>query len=80
MAINMIFHSDMIFHSWKIIEKVFVMEVYHYITLNYLNIYSVTKIKHFFTTIEIPVTGKKMYSTQFHKCFPYDLVLLHYIL
>jgi len=56
------------------------MEVYLYITLNYLNIYSATKIKHFFTTIEIYVTGKKkMYSTQFHKYFPYYLVLSHYV-
>lgn len=56
------------------------MEVYLYITLNYLNIYSATKIKHFFTTIEILVTGKKMYSTKLHKYFPYYLVLSHYVL
>lgn len=37
------------------------MEVYLYNILNYLNIYSATKIKHFFTTIEIPVTGKKKF-------------------
>lgn len=56
----------MTFQSWKIIGKVLVMEVYLYITLNYLNIYSATKIKHFFTTIEIPVTGKK--------CIPHNSI------
>lgn len=46
------------------------MEVFLYITLNYFNIYSATKIKHFFfTTIEIPVTGKKSILHNFVSIF-----------